>query len=78
MSGVQPRRMKPGGTVMGVGMSVPDQVYLLVRLEQGAGCLLRLDLEGSIRWRLDLRPWWAYTEERKQELAARLDEKTTG
>jgi len=46
--------IKPGGTVMGVALAGPEQVYLLVRREQGAGCLLRVDLDGGVRWRLDL------------------------
>jgi hypothetical protein len=54
MSGVQPSRIKPGGTVMGVALAGPDQVVLLVRLDQGAGCLLCIDLGGRVRWQLDL------------------------
>src|SRR4051812_1106337 len=56
MSGMQPRRIEPGGTVMGVALAGPDQLCLLVRLDQGAGCLLRMDLEGGIWRRVDL-PW---------------------
>jgi hypothetical protein len=54
MIGVQPRRIKPGGTVMAVALTDPDQVSLLVRREQGAGGLVGLDLAGDVRWRLDL------------------------
>ncbi len=54
MSDVQPLRIKPGGTVMGVALSGPDQVHLLVRLDQGAGRLLCFDLAGRVHWRVDL------------------------
>src|SRR5947207_2244893 len=36
-----------------LALAGPDQMGLLVRLDQGAGCLLRMDLGGGIRWRLD-------------------------
>jgi hypothetical protein len=54
MSNVQPRRIEARGTIMGVALAAPDQVFLLVRMDQGAGCLLCLDLEGRPRGRLDL------------------------
>ncbi len=54
MSDVRPKTIEAGGTVMALALAAPDQVYLLVRTEQGAGRLLSLDLEGRPRGRLDL------------------------
>src|SRR4051812_31400421 len=55
MSDVQSGRVEPGGTVMEVALAGRDQLCLLVRLDQGAGCLLYLDLEGGIRRGVALR-----------------------
>ncbi len=51
---MEPRRIKPGGTIRGIAMAGPDNVYLLVRQAQGTSCLLQMDLEGGTRWQLDL------------------------
>ncbi|HEY7156952.1 MAG TPA: hypothetical protein VH575_23490 [Gemmataceae bacterium] len=54
MSSIQLRRIGVGGTVMALALSAPDQVFVLVRTDQGAGRLLCLDLEGRPRGELIL------------------------
>ncbi len=51
---VQPKRIKPGGSIMDVGISGSEQLVLLVWLDEEASRVLGLDLGGKMSWQFDV------------------------